>query len=522
MTKTFFDVCIIGAGAAGSVIASHLSRANMNVALLDAGPHRNPEQDFASDELEMEKLFWDEPRVSDGNNPLDLYRSTSGKGVGGSAVHYTAQLLRFHPSDFQTYTTEGVGKDWPISYDEVAPYYEKMTKRLHLAGPSAFPWKEFGNHFPFPAHHDLSNNTLKFREGLEKAGYKHAVSPLAILSAPIENRHPCINRGFCEEGCMPDSKTTPLNTFIPEALQAGTTLIPEATALRIETNEHRQAKSVHYILDGRQHEIEASIIVVAAYAVETPRLLLQSKNEQFPKGLANSSGLVGKFLMTNTNDHVIAKFPEEIRMYRGNPVQALTMDPYQIGRKHNFKRGFMMNSYGMRPVRLASLFFENDPSCVGESLRRRMLDYNHFTSFAMLGEVLPQKENAVTLTTQTDHYNMPIPKVTFSYHENDLAIRKEAKSTLEMIARISGGTPLYHLEAHAHLMGGCRMGESNRDSVVNSYGQTHDIDNLFIAGAPTFVTAPSANPTLTVYSLAQRTAEYIETYAQRVKHGTPL
>ncbi|WP_345243272.1 GMC family oxidoreductase [Pontibacillus salipaludis] len=516
MARTSFDVCIVGAGAAGSVIAAHLAKTNLSVVMLDAGPHRDPEKDFASDELEMEKLFWDDPRVSVGQDPLDLHRSTSGKGVGGSAVHYTAQLLRFHKSDFKTKSTEDIGEDWPISYEDVLPYYEHMTKRLSLSGPNRFPWQTFGDHFPYPAHHDLSNNTLKFRSGLEKIGMKHAVSPLAILSAPLEDRHPCINRGFCEEGCMPDAKTTPLNTFIPEALHGGVTLLPEATVTSLATDPSKRVKTVHYKLDGQKHEIEAKIVVLAAYAIETPRLLLHSKNADFPNGLANSSGLVGKYLMTNTNDHIIAKFPEEIRMYRGNPVQALTMDPYLCGQENGFKRGYILNSYGMRPVRLASLFLENDETCMGENMRMRMLDYNHFASFAMLGEVIAQASNQVALTDELDGNGVPIPKVTFSYHENDLLIREHAKETLKSIATAAGGEPLYHLRAHAHLMGGCRMGDHPQSSVVNSYGQSHDIDNLFIVGAPTFVTAPSANPTLTIYSLAKRSAEYIETFSKEI------
>lgn len=516
MAKTSYDICIVGAGAAGSVIAAHLSKTNVNVVMLDAGPHRNPEQDFASDELEMEKLFWNEPRVSVGQDPLDLYRSTSGKGVGGSAVHYTAQLLRFHPSDFQTRNSEGIGEDWPISYEDVVPYYEDMTNRLSLSGPNRFPWPEFGGKYPYPAHHDLSNNTLKFREGCERLGMNHAVSPLAILSAPLEDRHPCINRGFCEEGCMPNAKTTPLNTFIPEALKGGVTLLPEATVTHLTTDKTKRVKTVHYKMDGDPHEIDAKVVVLACYAIEAPRLLLHSKSEDFPQGLANSSGLVGKYLMTNLNDRLIAKFPEEIRMYRGNPVQALTMDPYLSGKEKGFKRGFILNSYGMRPMRLATLFLENDETCIGENMRMRMLDYNHFASFAMLGEVVPQASNRVTLTDQLDEYGVPIPKVTFSYHENDHRIREEAKETLKLIASAAGGEPMYHLRAHAHLMGGCRMGNDPESSVVNSYGQSHDIDNLFIAGAPTFVTAPSANPTLTIYSLAKRSAEYIERYVKEM------
>lgn len=510
MTKKTTDICIVGAGAAGSVIAAHLAKQNFSVTLIEAGPNRQPEKDFASDELEMEKLFWDDPRISQGNDPIDLYRSTSGKGVGGSALHYTAQLLRFHPTDFKTKSYEGVGEDWPISYEDVAPYYNKMTQKLKLSGPNRFPWQEFGNHFPFPAHHDLSNNTLKFREGVDRIGLTHSVSPLGILSAPTEegDRFPCINRGFCEEGCIPNAKTTPINTFIPEALQAGTELITNATVLKINADNNR-VNSIVYRLNDEQHELKANVIVIAAYAIETPRLLLQSASAHHPNGLANSSGVVGKYLMTNMNDHMIARFPEEIRMYRGNPVQALTMDPYLTGQKHGFARGFIMNSYGMRPVRLASLFFDNDQTCIGDTLRSRMLDYNHYTSFAMLGESLPQESNRVTLSDEKDHNDMPIPKVHFSHHPNDLAIRKHAKKTLKEVVEAAGGKPLYHLKAHAHLMGGCRMGSDPETSVVNSYGQSHDLNNLFIAGSATYVTAPSANPTLTVYSLAQRTAEYI-------------
>jgi GMC oxidoreductase len=214
--------------------------------------------------------------------------------------------------------------------------------------------------------------------------------------------------------------------------------------------------------------------------------------------------------MTNLNDHLLVKYEEEIRMYRGNPVQALTMDPYEMGKSAGFARGFIMNSYGLRPVRLASLFIENEPACVGEELRSRMLDYNFYGSFAMLGETLPQKSNQITLGKDLDHNGLPIPIVEFSLCENDIKIREEARKLLEQIGKASDGVPAYYLTSHAHLMGGCRMGNEPEESICNSFGQTHDIPNLFIAGSPTFVTAPSANPTLTIYALALRTAEYIK------------
>jgi choline dehydrogenase-like flavoprotein len=517
MKTEIVDVCIVGTGAAGSVIAAELSKAGFSCVCLDAGPLREPKRDFASDELEMEKLYWNDPRLSLGNDPINLSRSNSGKGVGGSAVHYTAQLLRFHHSDFLTKSKEGVGEDWPIGYDDIAPYYAKMEQRLKLAGPNDFPWAPYGGPYPFPQHHDLSNNTLKFREGCENLGLQHSVSPLAILSAPHNDREPCINRGFCEEGCMPDSKTTPLNTFVPEAVKNGAKIIPNAMVTKVVVNNDGKAKGVAYLLDEKSYYQEAKLVILAAYAVETPRLLLNSATDFYRDGIANSSGLVGKYLMVNTNDQMIVKFPDEIRMYRGNPVQALTLDTYEQGQKEDYARGFLMNSYGSRPVRLANMFFDNDSSCYGEKLRRIMLDYNHYAGFAMLGEVLPQEENRVELNqAEKDQHGLPVPEVHFSFHSNDIKIREAAKKKLKQLGEAAGGKPLYHLKATAHLMGGCRMGNDPSNSVVNSYGQTHDIKNLFIVGTPTYVTAPSANPTLTTYALALRSAHYI---VEEVKKG---
>ena len=510
MTKTKkVDVCIVGAGASGSIIASELSRRGLKVVCLEAGPHFLPERDFSSDELEMEKLYWNDPRISIGEDPLDLSRSTSGKGVGGSAVHYTAQLLRFHHSDFRSKTFEGVGEDWPINYDTLAPYYDQIQKKLLLSGPIDFPWEPYGGKFPYPAQHDLSNNTLKFREGCENAGLKHSVSPLAILTAPYKKRHPCTNRGFCEEGCTPGAKTTPLNTFIPEAIANGATIVDNATVTRVTVGKDGLVSGVEYKRDGEFFSQEARVVVLASYAVEAPRLLLHSTSSLFPNGLANSSGLVGKFLMSNLNDKYIVKYPEEIRMYRGNPVQALTLDPYESGKSSDYARGFMMNSYGLRPLRLATLFFENDPASIGEELRSRMLDYNFYGSFAMLGETLPQERNRVRLSNETDEHGVPIPVVEYSLCENDKKIREVAKKLLYQIGQASDGEPVYHLKSHAHLMGGCRMGDNAATSVVNSYGQSHDVKNLFVVGTPTFVTAPSANPTFTAYALALRSAEYM-------------
>lgn len=503
------DVCIVGAGAAGGVLAHELAQAGLKVVVIEAGPYWNPQLDFASDELAMRRLGWQETRLVDGQDPLRLGHNNSGRGVGGGTVHFTGVFLRLHESDFMTRTIDGVGEDWPIRYQDLAPYYDKIEREIAVSGPDHFPWGAFQGPYPYPVREPISANAQLFREACEKLGMESVVAPLAILSGPFDGRPPCINRGFCNQGCMPNAKYSGLIHHIPKAIQAGAEVLSDCMVTEILMDGSRVSGVVfsHHGLTYRQ---KARVVILAGFVVETPRLLLHSATPHFPDGLANSSGWVGKAIMPHSSHDVYGRLPEEVRLYKGTPVLALTQHYYETERDRGFARGYTLSAHGSRPVSMAGAIAaerEDGTFLWGQQLREAMLDYNMYARITLVGEVLPHPENAVTLSGLKDEYGMPIPKVSFSYQENDRKLYKHAIGEMNRLIGAMGGTPEHVVSDTAHLMGGCRMGRDPQTSVVNEYGQTHDIPNLFIAGASTFVTSGGANPTNTVMALAARTAD---------------
>lgn len=512
------DVCIVGAGAAGGVLAYELAKAGLRVVVLEAGPFWDPQRDFASDELEMQRLAWQETRLVAGNDPLRLGHNNSGRGVGGGTVHFTGVFLRFHESDFMTKTIDGVGEDWPITYQDLAPYYDKIEREIAVSGPSYFPWGAFHGPYPYPVREPISANAQLFREGCEKLGIESVVAPLAILSAPFDGRPPCINRGFCNQGCMPNAKYSGLIHHIPKAIAEGAEVLSDCMVTEILMAGDR-VSGVLFSHNGLMHRQMARVVILAGFVVETPRLLLNSATSRFPDGLANSSGWVGKAIMPHSSHDVYGRLPEEVRLYKGTPVLALTQHFYETDRERGFARGYTLSAHGSRPVSMAGAIAterEDQTFLWGKQLRETMLDYNMYARITLVGEVLPHPDNAVTLSEEKDEYGMPVAKVTFSYQENDRKLYQHAIGQMKRIMEAMGGKPEHVVSDTAHLMGGCRMGNDPGQSVVNEFGQSHDIPNLFIAGASTFVTSSGSNPTNTVMALAARTADkLIEAMRQR-------
>lgn len=503
------DVCIVGAGAAGGVLAHELAKAGLRVVVIEAGPFWDPQSDFASDELSMRRLAWQETRLVTGKDPLRLGHNNSGRGVGGGTVHFTGVFLRFHESDFKTKTVDGVGEDWPITYHDLASYYDKIEREIAVSGPSYFPWGAFQGPYPYPVREPISANSQLFREACEKLGYESVVAPLAILSAPFDGRPPCINRGFCNQGCMPNAKYSGLVHHIPKAIAEGAEVLSDCMVTEILMAGDR-VSGVLFNHDGLTHRQMARVVILAGFVIETPRLLLNSATSRFPNGLANSSGWVGKAIMPHSSHDVYGRLPEEVRPYKGTPVLALTQHFYETDRDRGFARGYTLNAHGARPVGMAGAIAaerEDGSFLWGKQLRETMLDYNMYARVTLVGEVLPHPGNAVTLSGEKDEYGMPIPKVTFSYQENDRLLYQHAIGQMKQIVEAMGGTPEHVVSDTAHLMGGCRMGNDPTSSVVNEFGQAHDISNLFIAGASTFVTSGASNPTNTVMALAARTAD---------------
>jgi choline dehydrogenase-like flavoprotein len=417
-------------------------------------------------------------------------------------------FYRFHESDFRVRSVDDVAEDWPISYRDLEPYYSKIENDIKVSGPKHFPWGAFHGPYPYPEREPISANSQIFREGCEALGIRSTVTPLAILSAPFDGRPPCTNRGFCNEGCMPNSKFTTLIQHVPKAIKHGAEILTDCMVTQILVDNNGKVTGVEFNHEGSYYKQLAKIVIVSAYAVESPRLLFNSACPQHPNGLANSSGMVGKNLMPHSGHDIAAKFDEEIRFYKGTPIMASTQEFYETDLSRGFVRGYSLNAHGFRPVALAKNLAVS-AGYWGRELRQMMLDYNFYALVSLVGEVLPREDNTVTLSDEKDEYGLPRPIVTFSYGENDNKLIKHAVQKANAILVARGGKPAFVLPDTGHLMGTCRMGDDPTKSVVNGFCQSHDIPNLFICDASVFVTSGGGNPTETVLAIAARTADYL-------------
>ena len=507
------DFAIVGTGCGGGVAAARLAEAGHSVVAFDAGAFYRPLEDFASDEREQEKLYWLDERISGGENPIELGSNNSGKAVGGSTVHFQMVTLRWRPEWFKARTKLGYGHDWPVDWREMWHYYAAAEDAMKIAGPVRYPWGPKRGRYPY-REHEMSASALVLARGAEAMGVKWAPTPTATLSAPRGEAPPCVYRGFCKVGCATNAKQSMLVTFVPRALKAGAEIRDLAMVGRIETGEDGRVTGVHYHRDGEWRFQKAKNVIVAGYSIETPRLLLNSRSPQHPDGLANSSGLVGKNLMVHLNHAVWGIMKEEIRWYKGPPSLAVCEHWNYEDEGKDFDGGYSFMSQGPLPTDFATTLVSTE-GVFGHDLRKWMAHYNHMAGLKIVGETMPQDTNRVELSDETDDLGLPIPKVTFSYCDNDKKMAKHAQNYMAEMLTAAGARNLYRTSSTAHLMGGCRMGDDPKSSVVDSAGRSWDIDNLFICDGSLFPTAGGVNPSLTIVANSLRIADRIIDLARR-------
>lgn len=514
------DFCIVGAGAGGGTLGAKLAEAGFTVVILDAGPHWDPTRDFVSDEAASYQLFWTDERISAGRDPIELGSNNSGQGVGGSTVHYSMIAMRAHPDDFLRRTLEGdiAGaelRDWPIGYTDLEPFYEEVEQDLQIAGPTFYPWGPRRRRYP-QREHDLNACAKVLVNGCTALGIPVAAAPIATLSAPHRDRPPCVYRGFCNYGCTTNAKSSVLVTYIPRAIRAGAEVRANAMVAQIEHDARGLVTGVLYFRDGGRelHRQRARNVVVAGYAVETPRLLLNSASTMFPDGLANSSGCVGRYFMVHTGDQVFARFPERINQYKAPPPGGAISEHFNRTLPgERFICGYTVEVVGPHLMDFASRL-ATSRGLWGSALRRAMLDYNYWSGLGIVGEVLPQRDNRVQLHhAEKDRYGLPIPRVVFGFHDNDRALVEHAVRQMRSILEAAGGADTWHADRTAHLLGGCRMGVRADDSVVDADCRSHDVRNLWICDGSVFPTSAAVNPSLTIQAIASRTAARIRDLA---------
>jgi choline dehydrogenase-like flavoprotein len=512
------DYAIVGCGAAGGVLLQRLARAGFRVVALEAGPFWDTERDWVSDESGSHQLYWEDPRVTGGKNPLALGANNCGRGVGGGSVHWAAFTPRLHPSDFEIYTRDGVGVDWPISYEILRPYYEQLELEMPVAGPAYYPWGHPHGYAYGP--HPMGGVGNALIKGCSALNIPVSIGgPVAILSGSHGDRPHCIYRGFCIQGCKVGAKASTLITHVPDALQSGAEIRDRSMASRIELGKNGRVTGVHYFDDnGTAHFQRGKAIIIAGYSIETPRLLLNSACPGFEDGLANSSGTVGRYLMAQGGNVVLGRFDQPVRMYKAPPAHALTEEFYETNPKNDFARGFAIQTVGPLPIAFGKQMVAAKKAW-GWGLRREMMDYNQWATFGLLGEILPWADNRVTLADQTDRFGLRVAQVTFNLHENDKKLIKAAKEKTMEVMHAAGATEVVQEARYAHLVGAARMGGDPGSSVVDKFGQTHDIPNLFVCDGSILPTQGSANPGLTIQALAARTADYLISQGSAVFTG---
>jgi choline dehydrogenase-like flavoprotein len=501
------DFAIVGSGAGGATLAAKLAEAGFSVVVFDAGPFWRPLEEFASDEFAQQKLYWTDPRIIDGEDPISLGGNNSGRGVGGSTVHFAMVSLRFRPEHFKTRSRLGYAVDWPLSYDDIRPYYREAEQAMKVAGPVHYPWGPSRGPYPYRPH-EVNAAGLVLARGAEKLGVKWAPTPLATVSAPRGKSPPCVYRGFCVYGCATNAKQSALVVWVPRALAAGAEVRDMAMVTRIETDRGALATGLHYVREGVQRFQRASNVVVAGYSIETPRLLLNSASAAFPGGLANSSGLVGTHLMTHASPAVWATFEEEIRWYKGPPSLAVCEHWNYTDKGKDFPGGYAVMSAGPLPRAYAQAVVSGQ-GLWGFALRDEMAKYNHMAGLAPVGETEPRPQNRVELADETDAYGLRIPRVVFSYSEADRALQRHSLRFMGQVLEAAGGRDPWTSNDTSHLLGTCRMGDDPRTSVVDRDGRSWDIPNLWICDGSVFPSSAGVNPSLTIQALACRIGDRI-------------
>jgi choline dehydrogenase-like flavoprotein len=494
------DVVIVGAGACGSLVAWELAKRGVSVVVLEAGRRYDPAADLANSEANASKIMWVEPRVYAGK---DGVVPKTGVGVGGGTLVWLGVMPRFHPADFRTYSTEGVGTDWPIGYEDLRGHYAKVELEFGVAGECG-PFAPEQYELPMPPHR-MNWHAQLLARGAEKLGAHPFAPPVGINSVEYDGRPACIYCGWCGSGCVTGAKATGSQVYLSRAERAGARVVSEAFVHRVLYDAGLgRVTGVEYLdANGKEHRVEGRVVVLAAHAIETPRLLLMSANSTFPDGLANSSGKVGKGLMSHPTWQVFGTFDEPVNAYKGMQMgHVMVQDYYKPDARRGYARGFVLISYMMTPITYANL----SGSFYGAEFKRFLMDYPYTAAWWAHAEGLPSDSNTVTLDPEVkDGRGLPVARVTYEWGENDVKVAAAARDkAVEMMGASGAKKVRVGLNYGAHAMGSCRMGDDPRSSVVNSYGQCHDVRNLFICDTSVFVTGAGVNPTLTGMAIADR------------------
>jgi choline dehydrogenase-like flavoprotein len=527
------DFVVIGAGAAGGVMAKELATGGLKIVVLEQGPYHRP-ADFQHDEFDV---GFRESLTNDHRRQPNTFRKTEaekavvqpvveyGQMVGGGSVHFTGNYWRFQELDFDERSRfgeiPGTGfADWPIRYAELEPYYAKAEQELGISGLSGANPFEAPRSQPYPLPPmPVKSSGVLFERAATKLGLHPFPAPVAILSKPYRGRAACFHCGFCEMfGCEVNAKSSTLASLIPMAEATGRCEIrPDSYVRKIETDRQGRVTGVIYFnRAGQEIRQKANAVALCANGAETPRLLLMSKSNHFPSGLGNSNGLVGKYLMFDNGTLTIGLFDKPCNEYKSIVATRVLHDYYAADAKRGFYGGGGLDSrFDYQPIAFGIGCTPPDLPRWGPEYKRILREYfTHCSGVLSHATCLAIESNSISLDPDVkDHWGLPAMRVTFRNHPDDVKTMAFLDLRMREILDAAGARKIWSDPAEIgditysrHLMGTCRMGADPKTSVVGPWNRSHEVPNLYIVDGSSLVTSGRQQPTATIQALAYHAA----------------
>ncbi len=511
MNSSSPDTVIVGAGAAGLLLAARLSEAGERVVVLESGPRRDLSQ-LISSQIWARRLKWPGPTVVESGNHKIEHTFNAGFGTGGSALHHYGVWLRLKRSDFSLNSDYALGLDWPIGYEELRSHYDLVQEEVGLSGDAKTEhWRPPGAPYPMPPMPIFTQSRI-LQRGFNRTGRHTAPLPLAINSRPYKGRPSCQFDGWCDAGCPIGALANPLITWLPRALNAGVEINNNAHVIKVHRDPSKNdvISRVEFLKNGKRDFLKARRFIISAFTVQSVRILLSSAEKGRPAP-GDHAGNLGRYLTTHPCGEIFGLFEDETYPHQGvSGGQLLCHDDYEDkASPGGFGSSQWMIGNSIKPNDLLG-YGTSRPDISGEKLQAWLKNAaRHTGKMTLVLEDIPSRDNRITLSGRTDKNGIPLAH---AHHDLDdrVAMRwSQRMSEGQEIFEAADATEVWASARHAqHIMGGTVMGDDPNQAVTDSFGRLHDMENLYVSGPSLFPSTGAVNPTFTISALASRQADH--------------